>query len=203
MNNPSIELFFIRHGATAGNAERRYTGQTMNQPLSERGKKDLLDRKSRGAYPPAEALYVSPLGRCMETARLLYPMLVPVSLPSLAELDFGSFEGKTYEQLKDDPAYRKWIDTAGKTAPPGGESGEEFRQRLLGALRQIAGDSLKRAFHTAAVVTHGGCIMALMAALHPLAGTGLDMYDFQIANGGGYRVLMDTETLRFDEIRTL
>lgn len=201
-----LELILIRHGATAGNAERRYTGQTLNQPLSERGKKELSDRKARGLYPRADALYASPLGRCMETARLLYPMLVPVSLPSLAELDFGSFEGKTYEQLKDNPAYRKWIDTAGKTAPPGGESGAEFSQRLLGAMRQIADDAVNRNLRCAAVVTHGGCIMTLLSTLHPLAESragGMDMYDFQAPNGGGYRMEMDTETLRLDQIRSL
>lgn len=64
--------------------------------------------------------------RCVETARLLYPMMVPVVLPSLTELDFGSFDGKNYEQLKDDPAYRRWIATGGMTAPTGGESGAEF-----------------------------------------------------------------------------
>ncbi len=201
-----LELILIRHGATAGNAERRYTGQTLNQPLSERGKRELADRKARGRYPQTDTLYVSPLGRCVETARLLYPMLVPVSLPSLAELDFGSFEGKTYEQLKDDPSYRKWIETAGMTAPPGGESGAEFAQRLLGAMRQIADDAAKRNIRSAAVITHGGCIMTLLSKLHPLAESGaggVDMYDFQAPNGGGYRVEMDTETLRFDQIRAL
>ena len=198
-----IDLFLIRHGATTGNAERRYTGQTMNQPLSERGKKELLDRRARSAYPSAEALYISPLSRCAETAQILYPMLVQVVLPSLAELDFGSFEGKTYEQLKDDPAYQKWIDTAGAAAPPGGESGEEFALRLTGAMRQIANDSRKRAFRSAAVVTHGGCIMTLLSRLHPLAESGVDMYDFQAANGGGYRVQMDVDSLRFDNIRPL
>ena len=55
--------------------------------------------------------------------------MVPIRLPSLAELDFGSFEGKNYEQLKEDPAYRRWIDSAGMTAPPGGESGEDVYKR--------------------------------------------------------------------------
>ena len=124
----------------------------------------------------------------------------------LCELDFGSFEGKTYEQLKDNPAYRKWIDTAGKTAPPGGESGAEFSQRLLGAMRQIADDAVNRNLRCAAVVTHGGCIMTLLSTLHPLAESragGMDMYDFQAPNGGGYRMEMDTETLRLDQIRSL
>ena len=198
-----IELILIRHGATIGNAERRYIGQRSNQPLSERGAKELLERKTRGLYPSVEALYVSPLARCVETARLIYPMLVPSFLPSLAEMDFGSFEGKNYEQLKDDPAYRQWIDTAGETAPPGGESGQEFAQRLLGAVRQIAGDARARAFHSAAVVTHGGCIMTMIAKLHPLAESGVDRYDYQAVNGGGYRVSLDTETLRFDKISPL
>lgn len=202
----TLELLLIRHGATTGNAERRYIGQATDLSLSEHGRKELTDRRARGVYPPADALYSSPMSRCVETARLLYPMLVPTILPSLAELDFGAFEGKTYEQLKDDPAYRRWIDTQGLTAPPGGESGQEFTGRLRGAMRQIADDAGKRKISRAAVVTHGGCIMNLIVAFHSASHQGntpVDMYDYQAVNGGGYRITVDTKTLSFLRISSL
>ncbi|HIW74277.1 MAG TPA: histidine phosphatase family protein [Firmicutes bacterium] len=199
-----IEVILLCHGASPGGTDRRYAGQTANQPLSERGKRELLSRKAHGAYPPAEALYVSPLSRCTETARLLYPMLVPVILPSLAELDVGSFEGKTYEQLKDDPSYQRWRETGGRAAPPGGESGEAFAQRLLGAMRQIAADSRSGAFHSAAVITHSSCIRTLAARLCPPAESGADGYGGRpVSSGGGYRVKMDADSLRFDNIFSL
>lgn len=136
-----MELILIRHGITQGNLERRYLGQRNDQSLAREGIRQLEDYAARKRYPRADALYSSPMKRCVETARLLYPMMVPVVLPSLTELDFGSFDGKNYEQLKDDPAYRRWIATGGMTAPTGGESGAEFTARLEGALRQIAADA--------------------------------------------------------------
>ena len=84
-------------------------------------------------------------------------MLAPVILPSLIELDMGAFEGKTYDQLKDDPAYRRWIDTRGMSAPPGGESGDEFAARLRGALGHIAEDARRCGIRRAASTTGGCC----------------------------------------------
>lgn len=166
-----LELVFIRHGQTAGNEQRRYIGQSDDQPLSEAGRAQLQEWQAAKKYPPADALYVSPLARCQETARILYPMLVPVTIPSLVEVDLGIFEGKTYEQLKDEPSFRRWIDSRGMTPPPGGEGGKEIAQRLMGALRQIADDAQRCHFKRAAVITHGGCIMTLFQQLDVAPGT--------------------------------
>lgn len=197
-----LDLVFIRHGLTAGNQERRYIGQTDDQPLSEQGRRALLERQAEGIYPRVQAVYTSPLRRCSETARLLYPMLVPVVVQALIELDFGVFEGKTYDQLKDNPAYRRWIDTAGMTPPPGGEGGQEFAERLKGAMQQIVQHAVRSGVHQAAVVTHGGCLMSLLSTL----GQGLseqDFYRFQAANGGGFMAHVDTDTLVLTGIRPL
>lgn len=125
-----LELVFIRHGQTAGNEQRRYIGQSDDQPLSEAGRAQLQEwqaaKNTRGRRPVCQ-----PLSRCQETARILYPMLVPVTIPSLVEVDLGIFEGKTYEQLKDEPSFRRWIDSRGMTPPPGGEGGKEIAQRLM------------------------------------------------------------------------
>ena len=199
-----MELILIRHGITQGNLERRYLGQRNDQSLAREGIRQLEDYAARKRYPRADALYSSPMKRCVETARLLYPMMVPVVLPSLTELDFGSFDGKNYEQLKDDPAYRRWIATGGMTAPTGGESGAEFTARLEGALRQIAADAGRRGIRRPAVVTHGGCIMTSLSRLAdkdlPAGG---DFYQYQTPNGGGYKVEMDTRTLRLTHIHPL
>lgn len=198
----TLELVLIRHGATAGNQERRYVGQMDDQPLTDRGRQALLALRAQKRYPHCEALYASPLSRCRETARILYPMLVPVLLPSLTELDFGAFEGKTYEQLKEDPAYRRWIDTAGRTAPPGGEGGDEFVARLRRALEQIVADAERSGFRRAAVVTHGGCIMTMLGGVRT-AGETTDFYQYQAPNGGGFRAELDSRTLQFAAIRPL
>lgn len=197
-----IRVCFIRHGSTANNSEQFLTGQTINGGLSERAKNELQNRKAQHAYPAADALYVSPLLRCVETARLLYPMLVPISLPSLMELDYGEFEGKKYDQLKNDPAYHRWTESAGQIAPPLGESEAEFSQRLAGALRQIAEDAVSHSFKSAAIVTHGSCISTLFKYGIP-AGTVVDPNEYTTAFGGGWTADLDTETLHFHAIRRI
>ena len=78
-----LSITFIRHGMTDGNQERRYIGQLDDPVLNPTGIRQLEDARANKRYPKADALYVSPLRRCTETAQLLYPLLVPVVLPSL------------------------------------------------------------------------------------------------------------------------
>lgn len=199
-----MELILIRHGVTQGNLEKRYIGQRHDQSLAPVGISRLKEYSARGRYPQADIVYSSPLKRCVETARLIYPGMTPVVLPALTELDFGSFDGKNYEELKDDPAYRQWIDSAGMTAPTGGESGAAFIARLEGALRQIAGDVQRLNLSHPVVVLHGGCIMTILSQLadRNLPGGG-DFYQYLLENGGGYQVEMDPETLQITQIRSL
>lgn len=199
----TVEIYLIRHGLTQGNLEGRYLGRNENPSLSEQGRRTLSERKSARPYPQTEMLYSSPLLRCIETARIIYPMLVPILLPSLAEQDFGVFEGKTYEQLKDDPAYRRWIGSAGRLAPPGGESGQDFALRLEGALTKIGEDCQKRGAKTAAVITHGGCIMTMLSRLCVHPGPPSSFYDYQAPNGGGFSAALHLDSYRLAPLGSL
>ncbi len=112
-----MTVFLLRHGQTRGNLERRYTGST--EPLCPQGKAEL-----EGVRPPeAEYVYVSPMIRCRETAAILYPGMEHIAVPGFRETGFGIFEGHTYEELKETPAYRAWLDTAGAVPPRRREQG--------------------------------------------------------------------------------
>lgn len=181
-----MTVYLIRHGQTRGNLERRYIGST-DQPLCAQGREALA-----GKRPPAvEKVYVSPLRRCRETAALLYPDMPQEVVEDLRECDFGAFENHTYEELKDDPAYRNWLDTAGASAPPGGESKASVARRTAAAFRAIAAGPEERI----ALVIHGGTIMALLEALED----GHAFYRWQAPNGGGFRCQWDGERLTVEE----
>lgn len=197
-----IRLILIRHGLTAANTERRYTGRRSDPPLSEQGKRELQIRREKGLYPPADVLYTGALRRCTDTARLLYPMLVPVSLPALDERDFGVFEGKSYDQLREDSAYRQWIDSGGTVPPPGGESEQEFTVRLTGALRTIAEDALRTQPRTAAVITHGGCIQNLLNRAAD-GGSCHEALARHPSPYGGYTLLLDTKALTLRSLKAI
>ena len=175
-----MTIYLIRHGQTRGNLERRYMGVT-DQPLCPQGRAALADWRG----PEAEAVYVSPLRRCRETAAILYPGTAQTAVPGLRETDFGAFEGHTYEELKDSPAYQAWLDSAGQAAPPGGESREQVRRRVLAAFRTVTAGHAPG--ERLALVVHGGTIMTLLEALEP----GGQFYRWQAPNGGGFRCRWD------------
>ncbi|MCI9392071.1 MAG: histidine phosphatase family protein [Oscillospiraceae bacterium] len=184
-----MTIYLIRHGQTRGNLERRYMGVT-DQPLCPQGRAALADWRG----PEAEAVYVSPLLRCRETAALLYPGAAQTVVPGLRETDFGAFEGRTYEELQDSPAYRAWLDSAGQAAPPGGESKEQVRRRVLAAFRAVTAGHAPG--ERLALVVHGGTIMTLLEALEP----GGQFYRWQAPNGGGFRCRWDGGVLTAEAV---
>ncbi|MDE7133135.1 MAG: histidine phosphatase family protein [Lachnospiraceae bacterium] len=175
-----VTLVFIRHGATKANKEHRYLGRT-DEGLSEEGIGELLSYQRQSSYPNVDCLFTSPMKRCLETARILYPNLHPAVIPEWAETDFGQFEYKSYEELKGDPLYQAWIDSGGALPFPGGESREEFIARCNKGFLKMCDELRREESATAGIIVHGGTIMALLSKY-----CGGDYYDYQVGNGGGY-----------------
>ena len=67
-----MDVYLIRHGKTKGNLEGRYIG-TTDEPLCEEGKQSLMQMADAKKYPAVEALFVSPMLRCRESAKILFP----------------------------------------------------------------------------------------------------------------------------------
>lgn len=181
-----VTLTLIRHGKTRANEEHRYLGKT-DEALSENGREALLSFKARGCYPMVSYLFTSPMKRCLETAEILYPNVRPVMIPEWKEMDFGQFEYKNYEELKDDIRYQAWMDSGGTIGFPGGESRGAFVLRC----EKGFGKMCKKLFQLsrqntdvpvqAGIIAHGGTIMAL---LHSFAGK--EYFDSQVSNGEGF-----------------
>ena len=91
-------IVLLRHGQTAYNEQRRYQG-AADVPLSPAGRAAL-----KKADFETETVYVTPLCRTAQTARILFPHARQIVVPALREMDFGVFEGRTYDEMKDDAA---------------------------------------------------------------------------------------------------
>ena len=179
-----MKIIFIRHLQTPGNEKRQYIGRT-DESLSDRALEGFLSSKNR--YPAVKSVIASPMKRCIETARLIYPEAEIRTEPLLRECDFGLFEGKTYEELKDHPAYIEWLESGGMTAFPEGEPQELFRNRCAEGVQKWIEILLEEKAESAAFVVHGGTIMA---SLSRLAEEPHDFYHWQVENGGGYEALV-------------
>lgn len=184
-----LELTLLRHGQTAGNVRRAFVGRT-DQPLSEAGRTALTPL---GAV---DAVFVSPLARCRQTAEQCYPGYPATIVAGLQEVDFGCFEAKTHAELTGDPLYEQWLAAQGETTCHGGEVVSAFQKRVQAAMETVLLLSEQETYRSVAVVTHGGCIMAIMAAW-----TEGDFYHWQSPNGGGYRLCYDTTTRQVSNIR--
>lgn len=206
----SIKCVFIRHGSTASNREHRYLGKT-DETLDEVGIQCIKQAVDNGIYKVAITdmlnkseveIYSSPLCRCIQTAKIIFPDLTPKLIDNLSEMNFGEFELKNYKELIADTRYRdiyqKWIDSGGTLVFPGGESREKFIDRSVGCFEKIisAIDDKK----TAVFVVHGGTIMAIMS--HYCGG---DYFDYQVKNGCGYSCVInincnDYKNIIFEDI---
>ena len=107
-----MDVYLIRHGKTKGNLEGRYIG-TTDEPLCEEGKQSLMQMADAKKYPAVEALFVSPMLRCRESAKILFPKQSISVVSDLRECDFGRYENKNFQELSGDADYQRWLDSNG------------------------------------------------------------------------------------------
>ena len=128
----TYKIHLFRHGITRANLEGRYVGLS-DYPLCQEGIDALKEYVKDKDYPPVEKIYTSPLRRCRETAHILYPGYKTFDVPQLMEMDFGTYEGKTLDELQNDESFIAWSRDSMHNAPPEGEDGVAFiRRRLSG-----------------------------------------------------------------------
>ena len=176
-----MRIFFIRHGMTKGNEEKRYVGRT-DEPLSRQGREAIRHRKAGGVYPSAGTVWSSPMKRCLQTAELIYPGCFIRIADGLRECDFGQFEYRNYIERAGDPRYQAWVDSGGTLPFPGGEDGAEFRRRSCSAFLHIAEGFREDGGKAAALIVHGGTIMSVLSEFEkPSRG----FYGRQVGNGCG------------------
>lgn len=163
-----------------GNSQGRYIGRT-DEPLLDEERIKL----EKGSYPRADALFVSPLQRCRQTAAAMYPGYPVRIVEEMAECDFGSFENKNWKEMKNDPQYQAWIDSNGALPFPGGEDPQEFRKRCCRGFEMTVAECFRKKIESAVFVVHGGTIMSI---LEHYAVPGKEFYDWHVKNGEGYKI---------------
>lgn len=178
----SYIIHIIRHGAIDETLLGKYIG-TTDVPLSDKGRLDLKKLDYEYRYPGTQVVFTSPLKRCTETCKILYPELNPLSITALSECNFGEWEGKTAEELKSDPDFEKWLAGDNSVKPPRGESNADFTRRICRMFESIVEGLMKTGTTESVIVTHGGVIMTLLAVY------GLPQakpFEWTMDNGFGY-----------------
>lgn len=183
----TYRIYLIRHGLTSANLGGRYVGVT-DIPLCSEGKAHLKELAEKYEYPNVGIVYSSPLGRCVETAQILYPDMEPQTVEKLKEYNFGIYENQSVEDLKNDPQFLRWLSTNMAESPEGGENMMEFGGRIKEGLHEIILDMMKKKISDAAVVTHGGVMMALLSMCGIPTRSAAQ---WSADNGKGYSILVN------------
>ena len=134
-----VTLVLTRHGATDRSDPEQHLGQRIDIPLSESGRSAAEKLGRRLAGVDFLRVISSPLTRAQETARAV-ASAAPVEIDlRLAEMDYGRWEGLTYEQIeeKDAELRREWEADPESLACPGGESGADVARRVRAFLDDL------------------------------------------------------------------
>ena len=185
----TYRIHLIRHAMTEGNLAGQYIGQT-DMDVTKEGLQQADElMEEYGGYPRVDAVFSSPLKRCLQTAKHIYPDKEPIIIEGLKEYDFGEFEGRTADELKETEAFKIWISGTKPDVPvPFGESQIDFNKRVCGAFAGIVDGIIKAGVENTAVFTHGGVIMSLMAAF---ALPEAPMHEWMTPNVCGYTLRID------------
>lgn len=176
-----MKVYLIRHGRTTGNEQWLYCGIT-DTLLSEGGKEDLKKMVQEKKYPDITGLkvYTSCLTRTEQTLEIIFGKVEHTKLPAFNEMNFGDFENRSYEMMKDDPDFIKWCQGENiKNVCPNGESGMQMAERVLEGLNQLVEKD-----EDCVVICHGGPIAAIYMSLFPKEYT--TWFGCQPKNGEGY-----------------
>lgn len=169
-------LLLVRHAEPDEAMRGRCYGR-LDIGLSPNGNAQAARVVAELANAPVDAAYSSPRVRATQTIAALP---VPTSIvKDLREIDFGLFEGMTYEEAeaKHPDIFRLWMERPTKVAFPDGEQYADVKRRVRQAAAQI------RAAHPlgcAVIVAHGGTLRSLIAEALRMADE--DLFRLDIAH---------------------
>lgn len=166
-----MEIYLIRHttpslspGLIYGRFEVPLTG-TFSHEL-EAIKNQLPEN--------FDSVYSSPSTRCTLLAQQI--TLDFITDERLTELDFGDWEGETWDTVNE-VDLQLWMDDFVNVIVPGGESMLQMNTRVLSFWDELLSSSAQNI----AIVTHGGVIRLILAHLRNMALA--DAFEIKIGYG--------------------
>jgi len=149
-------LVLTRHGLTDRSVPEQHLGQRIDVPLNADGRRQAEALATRIGGIEFDRIVASPLVRARETAEVVAHGRPIETDPRLMEMDYGDWEGLTYETLQRDHAEqrRRWAASPDVLECPGGESGYDVAERVGEFLVDLLADHVGR---------HGGGATAAQA----------------------------------------
>jgi len=180
-----MTIHLLRHGKTPANEQQLFCGST-DIPLSPKGIDEIKELIKPGFYPQAEMIYTSGLIRAKQTADLIYGHSIKREIPDLNEYDFGLFEMKHLDEIKDRADFIAWVnDESGSTKCPEGESQQDYIERVLRGFNTVLEETRSTGNDSVIIICHGGVIVRIMESLFS---ENKAFPQWQPDNGRGYTI---------------
>ncbi len=158
-------LLLVRHGESELNSAERFCGQS-NVELSANGIRQAEQLRDRLATQKIDTIYTSNLRRASTTAEIIASghQLDIVTCAELDEINFGEFEGLTFEEIS-----RRFPEVATQLVNweirprfPKGENVDELNNRVVKFLRRLEKHAPEE---TILIVAHSGPLRLLICNL--------------------------------------
>src|SRR5687768_7011010 len=137
--NGTTRLILLRHGEPDETVHGRCYGQ-LDPGLSDRGREQMRQAWQLLDHQVPSAIFSSPTRRAVEsTALRSIDTPAPTVDERLREIDFGAFEGLTYDEISTryPQTYDQWMTRPIDVVFPDGESFTTMAARVREALEQI------------------------------------------------------------------
>ena len=148
-----VRLLLARHGQTEWHRDNRYVSRT-DIGIDETGREQALALAQRAKEESPALILSSPLKRAVLTAEPAAKAcgLKPETDERLRELDFGGWEGKTFDEIRsEDPERAERFLHSAEHGFPGGEPLEDGARRILAVFEDLR---RSRPGETVLVVAH-------------------------------------------------
>lgn len=156
-------IVLLRHGETDASSRGQCYGK-LDVPLSKNGRRQVEEAARLLQVLRPEAIVSSPRSRAHDSARIVAKRCgLSVQIDErFAELDFGDFEGKRYEDVeREHPEfYARWMQSPTDVSFPNGESYTQMAARVVVAYQDLVQKAVNNKL---VLVAHGGVNRIIIA----------------------------------------
>ncbi len=173
----AMKIILCRHGESVNNVKKDLARTNDNSRLTPKGKKQSKKLAFALNRHKVEKIFFSPKYRCADTAKIICKnlRLPKEAMAEFKERDWGVLGRQTWLEVSgrlDTFSFDKRY----KFIPSKGESWWTMEKRLLAGLNKI----LKQNFRAAAVITHRGCLRAILPVLKKVSRSQHYKYDVKL-----------------------
>lgn len=158
-------VVLLRHGETPWNADKKHIGVT-DMDLSQKGWDQAVALAKAVKNVEFAKVYSSGLKRAVRTAEAVCreQSMDLEALPGLNEINFGEWEGLTWQEIRNRYAadYERWLDGDPGFTLPAGDSWDSFRKRVMDTFEPLIPENDGKIL---GVVSHGGVIKTIICSL--------------------------------------